>query len=103
MASSSAEGCGRDKEASISEGVTGSEGREYAEVRVGRLEDEDRDSVAGRFELLEDEVELDLRCALHAVRRDLAAFSSEMAAVRVGREDEAMDDILEKLERISWA
>ena len=36
----------------------------------------------------------DLRCALQAVRRDLAAFSSVMAAVRVGRSEDAIADML---------
>jgi len=37
----------------------------------------------------------DFRCALQAARRDLAAFSSEMAVVRAEAVEAAMSDILE--------
>jgi len=36
----------------------------------------------------------DLRCVLQAARRDLAAFSSERAAIRAGAVEAAMSDIL---------
>jgi hypothetical protein len=52
------------------------------------------DSVAGRFE--EDP---GLRDALQAERRALAAFSSEMAVVRVGRSELAIWDMLGKGQR----
>jgi hypothetical protein len=52
--------------------------------------------VAGRFE--EDP---GLRDALQAERRALAAFSSEMAVVRVGRSDSAIWDMLGKCQRSS--
>ena len=43
------------------------------------------------------------RWALQAARRDLAAFSSEMAMLRVGREEEAMSDILLDISmRLDW-
>jgi hypothetical protein len=53
------------------------EGREVSELRF----------VAG-------ELEEDFRCVLQAARRDLAAFSSGIMVVRVGRVLDAMSDIL---------
>jgi hypothetical protein len=53
------------------------------------LEEEERDSVAGRFA-----AEPGLRDALQAERRALAALSSEIAEVIVGRSDSAIWDIL---------
>ena len=90
IASSSSEGCGRASEASSSCGVWGAESREYADfVRFeeGRELSEER--------LLAVESVGDLRCALQAARRDLAAFSSDMAVIRAGTVEAAMSDILE--------
>lgn len=92
IASSSAEGCGRERDLSSSAGVWGSEGSEYADLR--RLEAVVSSEVEGRL-VVELELLEDLSCALHAASRDLAAFSSEMAVESVGRSDEAISDILQ--------
>ena len=52
------------------------------------MDDEERVLSAARF------VEDGLRWVLQAARRDLAAFSSEMAALMVGTEEDAMSDML---------
>lgn len=89
IASSSSEGCGRASEASNSCGVWGAESSAYADLarfEEGRALSEAR--------LLPAEEAGDLRWALQAARRDLAAFSSEMAVVRAGAVEDAMSDIL---------
>jgi hypothetical protein len=83
---------GKAREASSSAGVCGSFDSSYADLCF--FEEEERDSEAGRFV-----AEPGLREALHAERRALAAFSSEMAVAIVERSDPAIWDILKKLEK----
>ncbi len=95
IASWSAEGCGNSREASSSEGVCGSTESSYADL--GRFDEEL--SVEDAARLTPELVESDVRWALHAARRDLAALGSDRAVAMVGRSEAAISDMLNRNQR----